>query len=136
MEPSSATWARCRRGPRAKISVGEVDFEAVVKAARLLTPYKDFNRQPPVERDLNVVVAEATSWEAIERSIRDAAPPTLESIRPVDVYRGEKIDKGAKAVNCRIVFRAADRTLTASEVEAAMAAFLKSLKQNLGARLR
>ncbi len=123
-------------GLRARVGVGEVDFEAIVKAARLLTPYKDFNRQPPVERDLNVVVAEATPWRQIEKFMRDVAPATVESIRPVDVYRGEKIDKGAKAVNCRILFRAADRTLTASEVETALAAFLKSLQQNLGARLR
>ncbi len=39
-------------GLRATASVAEIDFDAVVKAAQLTLPYKDFNRQPPVDRDL------------------------------------------------------------------------------------
>ncbi len=123
-------------GLRAKSSVAEVDFEALVRAARLVRPYREFNRKPPVERDLNVVVAERTSWQEIARVIRAEAPPTLEDVRYVDAFRGEQIGKGLKAVTLRAVFRAPDRTLTADEVESAMKAFLGALQRNLGARPR
>lgn len=121
---------------RARVAVAEVDFEALVRAARLVRPYRDFNRQPSVQRDLNVVVAEEVSWREIERGIRAGAPPTVEGVSYVDTFRGPQIGKGVKAVTLRVVFRAPDRTLTAEEVERAMKAFLEALQRNLGARPR
>ncbi|RPH50535.1 MAG: hypothetical protein EHM91_01955, partial [Planctomycetota bacterium] len=122
-------------GLRAPASVAEVDFEAVVKAARLTHPYKDFNRQPPVDRDLAVVLADATTWKQVEAAVRAAAPPTLESVRFVSEYRGKGIDPGHKSWAFSMVFRG-DRTLTGPEVDQSVQAILKALEADLKARLR
>jgi len=120
---------------RAPASVAEVDFEAVVKAARLTRPYKDFNRQPPVDRDLAVVLPDAIPWKQVEAAVRAAAPPTLESVRFLNEYRGKGIDPGFKSWAFTMVFRG-DRTLTGPEVDQAVKAILKSLEGSFQAKQR
>ena len=120
---------------RAPASVAEVDFEAVVKAARLTRPYKDFNRQPPVDRDLAVVLSDAVTWKQVEAAVRAAAPPTLESVRFLNEYRGKGIDPGFKSWAFTMVFRG-DRTLTGPEVDQAVKAILKSLEATFQAKQR
>ena len=65
-------------GPLEEVGVAEIDFEAVVAGARLTLPYRDFNRQPPVSRDLSVLLDEGTAWKDVEAAVRGAAPSTLE----------------------------------------------------------
>lgn len=120
---------------RAPASVAEVDFEAVVKAARLTRPYKDFNRQPPVDRDLAVVLPDAVAWKQVEAAVRAAAPPTLESVRFLNEYRGKGIDPGFKSWAFSMVFRG-DRTLTGPEVDQAVKAILKALETSFQAKQR
>jgi phenylalanyl-tRNA synthetase beta chain len=121
---------------RAAVSIGEVDFDELVKAAKLVTPYKDFNRQPPVERDLSIVLKDEVSWKQVESTVRSAAPPTLESVRFLSEYRGKGIDPGHKGWAFSMIYRAPDRTLTGPEVEAAVQAVLAALQKAFSARLR
>ncbi|MBV8881257.1 MAG: phenylalanine--tRNA ligase subunit beta [Planctomycetaceae bacterium] len=123
-------------GLRNPASVAEIDFDAVVKAATLTRPYRDFNRQPPVDRDLAVVLAEATTWRQVETAVRAAAPPTLESVRFLNEYKGKGIEPGFKSWAFSMVFRAADRTLAGPEVDASVQSILKALERDLRARLR
>ena len=123
-------------GLRSPASVAEIDFDAIVKAAKPVHPYKDFNRQPPVDRDLAVVLAEATTWKQVEAAVRAAAPPTLESVRFLNEYKGKGIDAGHKSWAFSMVFRAPDRTLTGPEVDASVQRILKALERDLKARLR
>jgi len=123
-------------GLRSPASVTEVDFDAVVRAATLTRPYKDFNRQPPVDRDLAVVLADGVTWKQVETAVRAAAPPTLESVRFLNEYKGKGIDAGHKSWAISMVFRAPDRTLTGPEVDASVQAILKALERDLKARLR
>jgi phenylalanyl-tRNA synthetase beta chain len=121
---------------REKVSVAEVDFEALVGSARLVRPYREFNRQPPVERDLSVVLSEGTAWRDVEAAVRSAAPPTLESMRFLSEYRGKGIEAGHKGWAFSMRFRAPDRTLAGDEIESAVQAVLKALEGRLKARLR
>jgi phenylalanyl-tRNA synthetase beta chain len=123
-------------GLREKVSTAELDFGALVEAARLVRPYRDFPRQPPVDRDLSVVLAEATTWRAVEDAVRKAAPPTLEAVRFLSEYRGQGIPAGHKGWAFSMTFRAPDRTLTGPEVDGAVQAVLKALETGLGARQR
>lgn len=123
-------------GLRSPAGVAEVDFGALVPAARLVRPYREFNRQPPVERDLSVVLADGVTWKEVEGVVRGAAPPTLERLRFLSEYRGKPIPPGHKGWAFSMLFRAADRTLTSEEADAAVRAVLGALEGRLGARLR
>ena len=123
-------------GLRSPASVAEIDFDRIVAAATLTHPYKDFNRQPPVDRDLAVVLADATTWKQVELAVRAAAPPFLESVRFLNEYKGKGIEPGHKSWAFSMVFRAPDRTLTGPEVDAVVQSILKALERGLKARLR
>ncbi|HLY10517.1 MAG TPA: phenylalanine--tRNA ligase subunit beta [Planctomycetota bacterium] len=123
-------------GLRVPASVAEIDFDAIVRAAKLTHPYKDFNRQPPVDRDLAVVLADAVTWKQVETAVRTAAPPWLEAVRFLNEYKGKGIEPGQKSWAFSMVFREADRTLTGPEVDASVQTILKALERDLKARLR
>jgi phenylalanyl-tRNA synthetase beta chain len=53
-----------------------------------------------------------------------------------DIYRGKPVPAGRKSVAFRMVFRAADRTLSGDEVEAARLKVVEALAREFGAELR
>lgn len=120
---------------RAPASVAEVDFEDIVKAARLVRPYKDFNRQPPVDRDLAVVLADPVTWKQVENVVKAAGPATLESVRFLNEYRGKGVDPGKKSWAFSMIFRG-DRTLTGQEADQGVEGIFQALKSQLGAERR
>ena len=64
------------------------------------------------------MVAEDVTAERIEQAMRSAGGKLLESVRLFDVYRGQGIEAGKKSMAFALSYRAADRTLTAEEVQA------------------
>jgi phenylalanyl-tRNA synthetase beta chain len=118
------------------VATAEVDFDALAAASRLVRPYREFPRQPPVERDLSVVLAEGTTWREVEEVVRASAPPTLEAVRFLSEYRGQGIPAGEKGWAFSMTYRAADRTLSGEEVEAGVGSILKALEGKLRARRR
>ena len=118
---------------RQPAAVAELDFALLAGSAALIRPYKDFNRQPPVDRDLNVVLSDGARWSEVESLVREAAGPLLESLRFASEYRGKGIEAGKKAWAVSMVFRAPDRTLTGEEADDRVRAVLEALKARLGA---
>jgi phenylalanyl-tRNA synthetase beta chain len=93
-------------------------------------------RHPAVERDIAIVVPEATPAAAVDATIRQAAGPLLVDVRLFDVYRGAPLGAGEKSLAERLVFQAPDRTLTDAEIDPVLAAVSAALAAELGARLR
>ena len=113
----------------------ELDFDLLVRAAVLDRSYSKLAAHPASVRDLAVVVDEAVPWARIEGAIRDLRIPILESIEFFDIFRGKQVPAGKKSMAFSLTFRAADRTLTSDEVEAARQSCIQSLVA-LGAALR
>ena len=55
----------------------------------------------------------------IRGTIREASPATLERVQEFDRYQGRGVPEGHCSISLRLTFRAPDRTLTESEVQAA-----------------
>jgi phenylalanyl-tRNA synthetase beta chain len=103
----------------------ELDFAAVTAAAELVRQYRPLPRFPAALRDVAVAVADADDFSAaaLAEEIRAAAGPYVESVRPFDLYASpERLGAGRKSLAFELVFRAPDRTLTDTEMDAAMAA--------------
>ncbi|MCG3150555.1 MAG: Phenylalanine--tRNA ligase beta subunit [Verrucomicrobiae bacterium] len=89
---------------------------------------------PAIVRDVALVVDEAVTHrqvlDAIERG------KNLEAVALFDVFRGGSIPAGKKSVAYSLTFRAADRTLTDTEVNAAHEAIKKQLQAKLACEIR
>lgn len=119
------------------VCIAELDWAAVIALAaphleRRFTPVQRF---PVVERDLAVVVDDATPAGAMLDAIRAAGEPLLNAADVFDLYQGKGIPEGQKSVAFTLRF-GADRTLTDSEVDANMRAILTALQSNFDAELR
>ena len=71
----------------------------------------------------------------LARASLEAAGPLLREARPFDVFRGPQLGAGRKSVAIRLVFQAADRTLTDEDESK----FLGKVRENaaqIGAELR
>ncbi|HEX5239864.1 MAG TPA: phenylalanine--tRNA ligase subunit beta, partial [Candidatus Limnocylindrales bacterium] len=93
-------------------------------------------RFPAVERDLAVIVGASAEAGPVLATIRSAAGPLLADVRLFDVYRGRPLAEGERSLAVRLRFAAPDRTLTESEVEAAIGSVVAALEREHGARLR
>ena len=93
-------------------------------------------RFPSSSRDVSIVVDATLPAAAVRGTIRRAAPPTLVSVEEFDRYQGKGVADGRCSLSLRLVFRAADRTLTDAEVQAAMDTIVAALQAEHDARLR
>ena len=98
--------------------------------------YEELPTYPSTSRDLALSVPPDTPAAAVEAVMRAAGPAELVSVRPFDVYEGESSGDGRRSIAWRLVFRAADRTLTDAEVEAGVESIVTKLREELDVRVR
>jgi phenylalanyl-tRNA synthetase beta chain len=118
-----------------RVVVAEVALEGL--AAGRLVPERApaVGRHPEVDRDLAIVVPEATPSAVVEALLREHAGDLLLDVRLFDIYRGVPLAPAEKSLAFRLRFGAAARTLTEAEVESATAAVVGALG-SIGGRLR
>jgi phenylalanyl-tRNA synthetase beta chain len=116
---------------------GELDLSALVlgvpPGARAIDPLP---RHPSITRDLSIVIDQRLPAEHVRGTIRANAPATLVSVREFDRYQGKGVPDGRVSLSLRLIFRAADRTLTDHEVQQAIDAIVGALTREHGATLR
>jgi len=104
--------------------------------------YSDFSLFPPALRDIALVVDAAEPAAAVGAALARAARKAvggafaLESVSVFDVYRGPNLPEGRKSLAYSLVFRAADRTLTDEEVNAAFGRLQEDLLRSTTFQIR
>ncbi len=91
---------------------------------------------PPVKRDLSVFVSEATTSDAVARTIRETAGALAECIELIDRFTGTQVPSGMYSLTFSIDYRDPSRTLTAAEVDAVHQRIGQALARQFGAQLR
>lgn len=117
------------------VYAAELDLNTILNHATFDRHYKETPKFPASSRDIAVVCDKSMSVRDIEKVIESARTNFLESYKLFDVYEGEQVGEGKKSVAYSILFRASDRTLTDSEINAVMDKILDGLK-SIGAELR
>ena len=100
---------------------------------------REISSFPGVERDLALVLPETVPYADVEKAIRTAAPPELESLQVFDRFRdpsGAKVPKGSLSLGCRLKFRSPALTLTEEMVSGWEKKILESLSTRCQAKLR
>jgi phenylalanyl-tRNA synthetase beta chain len=104
-----------------------------------IAEHREISSFPGVERDLALVLPETVPYADVEKAIRAAAPPELESLQVFDRFRdpsGAKVPKGSLSLGCRLKFRSPALTLTEEMVSGWEKKILESLSTRCQAKLR
>lgn len=118
-----------------KAYLAQADFASLLAIGNTDRKYHQLPRFPASTRDLAFVCDIDLPVLGLEKKISEAVGKILEGISLFDVYVGSQIPQGKKSVAFSIRMRAADRTLTDEEADAAMKRAIKALKA-LGIELR
>lgn len=101
-----------------------------ISRASLLPAY------PGIDRDLSLIVEEATPWSSIQTLARSQSLAKCVGCEMVSVYRGKQVGEGKKSVTMRLHFRDDERTLRHEEVDPQMDQLAGAAKSSLGAEIR
>lgn len=116
----------------AELRLDVLDF--AVAASRPLERPSDF---PAVERDVNLVVAEAVPWADVEAAIRAAGAGLLERTRLVQVWQdAARLGAGMKSLVVSLTLRSPTGTLSGDEAAAAVERIVAECGRRVGATLR
>ena len=112
------------------VYVAELDLNTIGRAGtdRRRMTAAPLPRFPSIVRDLAVILDAALPAATVRDTIRSVAPETLVQVREFDRYAGTGIPDGRISVAFRLTFRAADRTLTDTDVQRAMDAIVAALE--------
>ncbi len=114
-------------------------FGAELNLATLPAPpareYLPFSTQPPVKRDLDLVVDKTQPVRPMEEMIHQRGK-WLEDLVIFDVYSGDPLPPDKKSVSFSLQFRADRRSLSDREVNEIQENILNGLRENFGAELR
>ncbi len=112
----------------------EVDLDAVRFSG--LPHCAEISRQPPVIRDLAIVVDQELDLQQVLDGMASNRPALIQAIRLFDLYTGKGVAPGKKSLAFRIVMQDTQRTLQDAEVDAALQQLIAYLQQAFNAQLR
>ncbi len=118
------------------VTVCELDLTLLETNAALVSKNTPLAQFPAIDRDLNFVLDEGVTWEALESVVSASAGPLLERVGFGGQYRGKQIEAEKKSYVVTLSYRATDRTLTADEVDGWQKQVIETCGARLGARLR
>jgi len=142
-------WVAVQRDGEVAGWAGPLEADAPVWAAPLFgfevrldvtlpeaVPYRPLPTQPPVERDIALLVPAGVSAGAVSAVLARAAGPLLERLEVFDEYQGPGVPAGHRSVAWHCTFRDPVRTLREREVDELLAGALHALEDELGVRRR
>jgi phenylalanyl-tRNA synthetase beta chain len=121
---------------KAKVWAAELNWSALLKAAKKDLQVKEIVKFPEVRRDLSAVIDRQIAFEQIEKLVKGTAKNLLRHISVFDVYMGDKIEAGKKAYAMNIVLQDENQTLTDQQIDKTMDSIIRRLENELGAIIR
>jgi phenylalanyl-tRNA synthetase beta chain len=118
------------------VIVAELDLDALVALYPGSTGRIGLPAFPAIDRDLSLVVEEATPWASLRSLVDELALEQLESLAFVAAFRGKQVGAGRKSVTLRLTFRSPDRTLRHEEVDPQVERLVGAARERLGAEVR
>lgn len=125
-----------RHDLRDAVLLAELDLDVLLARSNPVRSFKPLAAFPSIQRDVAMIVPEATTHEAVLVAVKQAKPGHLEAVELFDVFRGKHVPEGHKSLAYSFTYRAADRTLKDDEVQAAHDRLVGLFQSALGATLR
>lgn len=124
---------------RQDVFVAELQLEPLLAGIELAEQKRKFQpipRFPAVERDFSLILADGVKFEQVAGAIRGLEIAELQSVEPLDLFRGGQVPAGRHSLMIRATFQSAETTLTDAQIAEFSARIVAALEKELGAVLR
>ena len=118
------------------VFVAELDFGALLASERSEARYRPLLKFPQAQRDVALLIATTVNFAALAAAIHALQIPELTNVRLFDLYAGKELPTGKHSLALSLSYRAANRTLTDEEVNAAHERVVQALRMAFGAEIR
>ncbi|MGH9415516.1 MAG: phenylalanine--tRNA ligase subunit beta [Terriglobales bacterium] len=108
--------------------IAELDLAALYALGPRPVRYQPPPRFPASERDFSFVFPDHVPWAAIAKAAAEPPIPWLDSLWPVEIFRGQNIPGGRYSLLLRARFQNPDRTLAAADIEPSARALVARLR--------
>ncbi len=119
-----------------RISVGELEVEALMRLAAERVVTADVPRFPPVRRDLSFVVDVDVPADDLVAAIEATAGELLAACRLFDVFEGAPLAEGKKGLTFSIDLRDPDGTMDGERANEIVDRIVARIREQLGGALR
>lgn len=125
-----------------QVDVKEQVWYAELNWDYLLRNYKDklvfeeLSKFPEVRRDLSLVVEKSVSFDQIRQVAQRVERKLLQDVNVFDVYEGDKVESGQKAIAISFTLQDKNQTLTDKVIDATMNRLMQQFEHQLGAVIR
>jgi phenylalanyl-tRNA synthetase beta chain len=116
--------------------VGGLFVEPLFTAAPKELKVVELATQPPVLRDISMILPDDVSAQDVMNTIRKAGGDHLESVSILDEYRGPQVGEGRRSLAFKLTFRAPDRTLRSEDADAARESIGEAVRGAHAAEIR
>jgi phenylalanyl-tRNA synthetase beta chain len=121
---------------RDAVLLAELNLDLLLARRNPAKSFKPLPAYPAIRRDVAMIVPEATTHDAVLQVVKQAKPANLEAVELFDVFRGKNVPEGQKSLAYAFTYRAADKTLTDAEANAAHTKIVEAFKAQLQAAVR
>lgn len=113
----------------------ELNFTKMCSFDEKFVKYSQIAKFPGIEIDISVVIDSTKKVAELEKAIMKADDKLIKRIKLFDIYEGDKMEKGKKAIAFRVLLQTAERTLTDEEMAKVQQKIFTNL-QKLGGVIR
>jgi phenylalanyl-tRNA synthetase beta chain len=114
----------------------DLELQALAGLPVQAAQYREISQQPPVRRDLAVLVDRAVAAGEVLEAIRKSAGKDLISLELFDRYEGRGVPEGRVSLAFRLVFQRLERAFTDAEIARTMERVVGMLAHRFGGELR
>ena len=120
---------------RQDVYLAEIMLDRLFRHALREPRYRRISKFPAVARDFSFVFDDGVTWEKVSSGIGELHISELISLRPGEIFRGEKVGAGKYSILIRAEFQSQERTLRDDEVAQWSSQIIQKL-ESLGGLLR
>jgi phenylalanyl-tRNA synthetase beta chain len=128
--------AAAKLGLSQRVMMGEFDLDVLLELASPPGAIADRARFPAVFLDIAVALSEDVPAELVISTARAAGGEYLESVRLIDVYRGDQLGEGRKSLALALTFRSGKGTLQEGEAIHARDSIAAAISEHHGGTIR
>lgn len=117
------------------IAIFELNFTELMKILPVPILYTPLSRFPSIKIDISVLVDQTKEVGTIEETILKSDETLITEAKLFDIYEGENIENGKKAIAFTITLRSTDRTLTDEDMAKVQKKIFTNL-ETIGGKIR